>query len=93
MLEAVQSDGALAFHRFFVVGMTLGIFVARILTAGGRLRDRQRVGATARGQQLAPVVALSKHRGELVGWVAQSVGEGDTSGGTVRAAKARDGGT
>src|SRR5262245_7305507 len=33
MLEAVQRDGTLAFHRFFVVGMALGIFVARILAS------------------------------------------------------------
>ena len=33
MLEAVQRNGTLAFHRFFVVGMALGIFVARVLAS------------------------------------------------------------
>jgi hypothetical protein len=64
---------------------------ARIRTAGGRLRARQRVGATARGQNLAPLAALSTHRGELVGWVAQSVSEGDPSSGQTSVARARDG--
>src|SRR5215475_9890315 len=36
MLEAVQGDGTLAFHRFFVVGMTLSVFVTRILAPSRR---------------------------------------------------------
>jgi hypothetical protein len=66
---------------------------ARIRTAGGRLRDRQRVGLTARGAQLRPSVALSTHRGELIGWTAQSISEGDGSAAKAWVAQARDGGT
>src|SRR5262245_3867812 len=36
MLEAVQRDGTLAFHSFFVVRMALSIFVARILASSRR---------------------------------------------------------
>src|SRR5262249_57252294 len=36
MLEAVQRDGPLAFHRFLVVGVTLRIFVTRILASSRR---------------------------------------------------------
>src|SRR5262245_24043418 len=36
MLEAVQSDGTLAFHRFFVIRMALSIFVTRILAPSRR---------------------------------------------------------
>src|SRR5262245_29517300 len=36
MLEAVQCDGPLAFHSFFVVRMTLRIFVTRILASSRR---------------------------------------------------------
>src|SRR5215813_5881604 len=36
MLEAVQSDGTLTFHCFFVVGMALSIFVTRILASSRR---------------------------------------------------------
>ena len=75
---AVWTQGATAF--------------ARIRTAGGRLRALQRVGATVRGQHLAPSAALSRHRAELVGWLAQSVSEGDPSDGIAWVAQARDGG-
>jgi hypothetical protein len=64
---------------------------ARVRTAGGTLRDRQTVGATVRGPHLAPSAALSTHRGELVGWVSQAVGEGDGSTGTTSVGQARDG--
>jgi hypothetical protein len=64
---------------------------ARVRTAGGTLRARQTVGATVRGPHLAPSAALSTHRGELVGWVSQAVGEGDASTGTTNIAQARDG--
>ena len=65
---------------------------ARIRTAGGALRSRQRVGATIRGQHLAPSATLSRHRAELIGWLAQSVSEGDPSSGVAWVAQARDGG-
>jgi hypothetical protein len=65
---------------------------ARIRTAGGTVRPRQRVGATIRGQHLAPSAVLSRHRGQLVGWVAQGVSEGDGGPATTRVAQARDGG-
>ena len=35
MLQTVQRNRSLAFHRLFVVGMALGIFVTHIFTAGG----------------------------------------------------------
>ena len=65
---------------------------ARVRTAGGRLRSRQRVGATVRGQHLAPSATLSLHRAELIGWLAQRVSEGDHSEGIAWVAQARDGG-
>jgi hypothetical protein len=65
---------------------------ARVRTTGGKLRPRQRVGATVRGQQLAPSATLSLHRAELIGWLAQSVSEGDRSDGLSWVAQARDGG-
>ena len=36
MLEAVQGDGTLAFHRFFVVRIALRVFVTRILASSRR---------------------------------------------------------
>ena len=36
MFEAVQRNGALPFHRFFVVGVPLDVFVAYIFAARGR---------------------------------------------------------
>ena len=66
---------------------------ARIRTAGGTVRPRQLVGPAIRGQHLAPSAVLSLHRAQLVGWLAQAVGEGDGSAGTARVAQARDGGT
>jgi hypothetical protein len=65
---------------------------ARIRTAGGRLRDRQTVGPAVRGLHLRPSAALSVHRGGLVGWMAQSVSEGDGSAARAWVAQARDGG-
>jgi hypothetical protein len=65
---------------------------ARIRTAGGTVRPRQRVGPAIRGQHLAPAAVLSLHRAQLVGWLAQAVSEGDGSAGTARVAQARDGG-
>ena len=64
---------------------------ARIRTAGGTVRDRQTVGTTVRGTHLAPSASLSTHRGEVVGWVSQAVGEGDGGPGTTSVAQARDG--
>jgi hypothetical protein len=66
---------------------------ARIRTAGGTLRDRQTVGATVPGPNLAPSASLSAHRGELVGWVSQAVSNGDGGPGTTNVAQARDGST
>lgn len=66
---------------------------ARIRTAGGTLRARQTVGAVARGNALAPSAALSTHRGELVGWTSQHVGEGEAFAGRAAVAQARDGGS
>lgn len=71
---------------------TAGDLQARVRTLGGRMRPVQRVGAVARGSVAAPSVALSAHRGELVGWVSQPVHEGDAGGATVSASQARDGG-
>jgi hypothetical protein len=65
---------------------------ARIRTAGGTVRPRQRVGPAIRGQHLAPAAVLSLHRAQLVGWLAQAVSERDGSAGTARVAQARDGG-
>jgi hypothetical protein len=65
---------------------------ARVRTAGGTVRPRQRVGATIRGQHLAPSAVLSLHRAQFVGWVAQGVGEGDGGPATTWVAQARDGG-
>jgi hypothetical protein len=65
---------------------------ARVRTAGGTIRARQRVGATVRGQHLAPSAVLSLHRAQFVGWVAQGVGEGDGGPATAWVAQARDGG-
>jgi hypothetical protein len=65
---------------------------ARIRTAGGTVRPRQRVGAAIAGQHLAPAAVLSAHRAQLVGWLAQRVSEGDGGAGTAWVAQARDGG-
>ena len=56
---------------------------ARIRTAGGTVRPRQRVGPAIRGPHLAPSAVLSLHRAQLVGWLAQAVSEGDGSAGTA----------
>jgi hypothetical protein len=64
---------------------------ARVRTAGGTLRARQRVGATVRGQSLAPSAALSRHRAAFVGWLAQAVSEGAPSSGEAWVAQSRDG--
>jgi hypothetical protein len=69
-----------------------GVF-ARIRTAGGTLRARQRAGTAVAGQHLAPSAVLSLHRGQLIGWLAQRVSEGDGSAGVAWVAQARDGGT
>jgi hypothetical protein len=66
--------------------------LARIRTAGGRLRRPQRVGTTVAGQHLAPSAVLSAHRAQLVGWLAQAVGEGEGGAGVAWVAQARDGG-
>ena len=65
---------------------------ARIRTAGGTLRSRRRVSATVRGQSLAPSAVLSRHRAQLVGWLAQAVSEAQPSAGDAWVAQARDGG-
>jgi hypothetical protein len=65
---------------------------ARIRTAGGKLRRPQQVGAAVRGQHLAPSAVLSAHRAQLVGWLAQAVGEGEGGAGVAWVAQARDGG-
>jgi hypothetical protein len=64
---------------------------ARIRTAGGTLRPRRRVGATIRGQHLAPSAVLSLHRAQFVGWLAQAVSEASPSAGVAWVAQARDG--
>ena len=64
---------------------------ARIRTAGGTLRPRRRVGATVRGQSLAPSAVLSRHRAAFVGWLAQAVSEGSPSTGEAWVAQSRDG--
>jgi hypothetical protein len=66
--------------------------LARIRTAGGRLRRTQRVGPTVAGQHLAPSAVLSAHRAQLVGWLAQRVSEGEGGDGVAWVAQARDGG-
>ena len=66
---------------------------ARVRTLGGKLRGSQRVGPIARGTVGSPTASLSKHRGELVGWLSQAVHEGDAGPGIVYAGQARDGGS
>jgi hypothetical protein len=63
----------------------------RIRTAGGTLRARQTLGPAVRGMHLAPSAALSLHRSELVGWLAQAVSEGDGGPGQAWVARSRDG--
>ena len=66
---------------------------ARVRTLGGTRRGAQRVGPIARGTVGSPTASLSKHRGELVGWLSQAVHEGDAGPGIVYAGQARDGGS
>jgi len=64
---------------------------ARIRTVGGTLRDRQTLGSTVHGMSLPPSAALSLHRSQIVGWVAQAVSNGDGGPGQAWVARARDG--
>lgn len=73
------------------VWTTAGGVRARVRTLGGSLRATQRVGAIAPRTEPAPSAALSTDRVELIGWLSQTLIEGDGGPGSTYAAQARDG--